>query len=57
MIEDWKSALDKQKIIGVVTIDLSKAFNSILHSFLVEKMVNYVLSNSAILMLKSNLKE
>ncbi len=51
MIEDWKSALDKQNIIGAVTIDLSKTFYTILHSLLVE------MSNSAILMLKSYLKE
>ncbi len=57
MIEDWKSALDKQKIIGAVTIDLSKAFDTIPHSLLVGKMINYGLSNSAILMLKSYLKE
>ncbi len=41
MIEDWKSALDKQKIIGAVTIDLSKAFDRIPHSLLIEKIVNY----------------
>ncbi len=56
-IEDWKSAPDKQQIIGAVTIDLSKAFDTIPHSLMVEKMVNYGLSNSAILMLKSYLKE
>ncbi len=28
MIEDWKSALDKQNIIGAVMIDLSKAFDN-----------------------------
>ncbi len=48
---DWKSAFDKQKLIDAVTIDLSKAFDTIIHSLLVEKMVNYGLSNSAILML------
>ncbi len=53
MIEDWKYALDKQKIIGAVTIDLSKAFDTIPHSLLVEKMVNYGLSNSAILMIRA----
>ncbi len=57
MIEDWKSALDKQRIIGAVPIDLSKAFDTIPHSFLVENMVNYGLSNSAILMLENYLKE
>ncbi len=57
MIEDWKSALDKQKIIGVVTINLSKAFDTIPHLLLVEKMVNYCLSNCAIPMIKSYLKE
>ncbi len=57
MIEDWKSALDKQQIIGAVTIDLSKTIDTIPYSILVEKMLNYGLSNSVILMLKSYLKD
>ncbi len=57
MIEDWKSVLDIQKIIGAVRVNLSKAFDTIPHSLLVEQMVNYGLSNSAILMLKSYLEE
>ncbi len=41
MIENWKSALDQQKIIGAVMIDLSKAFDTIPQSLLIEKKVNY----------------
>ncbi len=55
MIEDWKSALDKQKIIGGITIDLCK--DVIRHSLLVENMVIHGLSNSAILMLNNYLQE
>ncbi len=36
MIEDWKMACDQHKIIGAIIIDLSKTFDTISHSLLLD---------------------
>ncbi len=41
-------ALDKQQTIGAIFIDMSKAFDTISHSLLLDKLKNYGLSDSAI---------
>ena len=44
LIENWKKPLDKKKIVGIVSVDLSKAFDSITQDFLIGKIYGYRLS-------------
>ena len=55
MISDWKKALDNGKTIGVVMIDLSKAFDTIPHPHLLSKLENYGLSKDAVSLMRSYL--
>ena len=41
LIENWKKHLDNKKIVGGVLIDLSKAFDCILHDLLIAKLHAY----------------
>ena len=38
MIEDWRSALDNKEVVGIVFVDFRKAFDSIDHSLLLQKL-------------------
>ena len=57
MIEQWKNALDKGETVGAVMIDLSKAFDTISHSFLLKKLNNYGLSENSVRLIESYLKD
>ncbi len=43
MVKDWKKALDNYQHTGIIVIDLSKAFDSITHSYLIKnwKFMDY----------------
>ena len=41
LIENWKQSLDKNKFVGAVLMDLSKAFDCIPHELLIAKMHAY----------------
>ena len=47
LIEDSKSALDDKNIVGLLFMDLSKAFDCLPHGLLISKLRAYGLSNSA----------
>lgn len=55
LTEDWRQALDNGDSIGVVAIDLSKAFDCMPHGLLLAKLHAYGLSINACLLLKSYL--
>lgn len=55
MIEDWKKALDNGDTVGAIMIDLSKAFDTISHTYLLKKLENYGLASNAVKLLESYL--
>ena len=57
LIENWKSALDKNLFTGAVLMDLSKAFDCIPHDLLIAKLHAYGLSFDTVTFLNSYLKD
>ena len=55
MIENWKTQLNKRKKIGVIIMDLSKAFNTLNHSLLIDKLKAYGLNLNSASFIKSYL--
>ena len=57
LTDDWCDALDKKNDVGVVAIDLSKAFDSICHNLLLAKLKAYGLQDSALQLMRSYLQD
>ena len=53
LTEDWRLALDSKKDLGVIAIDLSKAFGSIRYNLLLAKLRAYGRQDSAIRLIRS----
>ena len=57
MLEKWKNNLDTRKLIGVMLINLSKAFDSINLNFLVVKLGAYGFSGITLQFIRRYLKK
>ena len=55
IIEDWKQALDENKYVAAILMDLSKAFDCLPHDLLLLKLKYYGLSENALKLMKSYL--
>ena len=47
LLEDWKRELDNHRQVGVISMDLSKAFDCLLHGLIFYKLTAYDLSSSS----------
>ena len=45
LIEDWRLPIDKEKFVGVISTDTSKAFDYLLLSLMVKKLQAYNFSD------------
>ena len=55
MIESWKSAMDAQKRVSVISLDLTAAFDCIPHDLLLKKLEAYGMSPSSLKLMQSYL--
>ena len=53
LTNDWRKFLDEKQEVGVVAIDLSKAFDCICHNLLLAKLKAYGLHDTALKLLRS----
>ena len=50
LIEDWKSHLDSDYLVGAILMDLSKAFDFIPHDLLIAKLHTYGFDEDALVL-------
>ena len=55
VIEDWKQALDQNKFVAAILMDLSKAFDCFPHDLLLLKLKTFGLSENALKLMASYL--
>ena len=53
LIEEWKSKLDKNYVVGAVLLDLSKAFDCVPHDLLISKLYAYGFDISSLIFFDS----
>ena len=55
LLEDWRNALEKNQYVAAVLMDLSKAFDCLLHDILLDKLSAYGMSTDSVSLLESYL--
>ena len=55
LLEDWKSALDKNCYVAAILMNLSKAFDWLPHNILLSKLAVYGLSSQSVKLLENYL--
>ena len=55
LTEDWKHSLDNKQIVAVISMDLSKAFDTIPHGLLLAKLKAYGVNSRSCMLLKDYL--
>ena len=56
LVEDWRSKLDNDYLVGAILMDLSKAFDCIPHDLLIAKLYAHGLDEDALVLIYSYLK-
>ena len=56
LLEEWREKLDKNFIVGAVLMDLSKAFDCILHDLIIAKLAAYRIERENLRLIYSCLK-
>ena len=56
LVEDWRAKLDKDFVVGVIFMDLSKAFDCIPHDLIIAKLHAYGFDEKALVLICSYLK-
>ena len=57
LVEDWKHAIDHGKSVGVLSTDMSKAFDTMHSTLLLAKLKAYGFSEGALSLMRSFFKE
>ena len=57
MVEDWMDSLDNNRLVATISIDWSKAFDSLLHALLLTKLKPYGLNHHTCHLLKDHLQD
>ena len=55
LIDDWKKALEKRRLVGAILMDLSKAFDYLPHQLLVAKLKAYGVCGKSCALIRSYL--
>jgi hypothetical protein len=56
-VEEWKQCLENGELVGVVAMDLSKAFDSLPHSLFISKLKAYGLDDQSYSLIEDYLRD